>query len=178
MVIGCGAVGLSAVQGARLAGAAKIIAVDLDEGKLALAKKLGATSVVNADRDDAVALARKETGGRGVDCVLEAAGSPAAFRLTVEAVRPGGEVVWLGKIDVQKDVAFRWGALMQEKRIRRSSYGDARPARDFPLLAKAYLDGELLLDELITQRIGLEGINDGFSALREGRAIRSVITFN
>ena len=64
--------------------------------------------------------------------MLEAAGSAAASALTVEAVRPGGEVVWLGKIDVAKDVAFRWGALMQEKRIRRSSYGDARPARDFP----------------------------------------------
>ena len=153
MVVGCGAVGLSAVQGARLAGAAKIIAVDLDDSKLALARKLGATSGINAGNEDAVAIVKKETGGRGVDCVLEAAGSAAGFRLTVEAVRPGGEVVWLGKIDVQKDVAFRWGSLMQEKRIRRSSYGDARPARDFPMLARAYLDGQLMLDELITQRI-------------------------
>jgi S-(hydroxymethyl)glutathione dehydrogenase/alcohol dehydrogenase len=177
MVIGCGAVGLSAVQGARLAGAAKIIAVDLDDAKLALAGKMGATSGINAGKQDALAIARRETAGRGVDCVLEAAGSAAAFRLTVEAVRPGGEVVWLGKIDVQKDIAFRWGALMQEKRIRRSSYGDARPARDFPMLARAYLDGRLMLDELITGRIGLDGINDGFAALREGKAIRSVITF-
>jgi S-(hydroxymethyl)glutathione dehydrogenase/alcohol dehydrogenase len=177
MVIGCGAVGLSAVQGARLAGARKIIAVDLDDAKLALARKLGATSGINAGTEDTVAIVKRETAGRGVDCVLEAAGSAAAFRLTVESVRPGGEVVWLGKIDVQKDVSFRWGALMQEKRIRRSSYGDARPARDFPLLARACLDGQLMLDELITQRIGLDGINDGFAALREGKAIRSVITF-
>jgi S-(hydroxymethyl)glutathione dehydrogenase/alcohol dehydrogenase len=92
-------------------------------------------------------------------------------------VRPGGEVVWLGKIDVEKDVSFRWGALMQEKRIRRSSYGNARPARDFPMLARAYLDGRLMLDELITQRFGLTAINEGFAALRNGQAIRSVIVF-
>jgi S-(hydroxymethyl)glutathione dehydrogenase/alcohol dehydrogenase len=178
MVVGCGAVGLSAVQGARLAGAAKIFAVDLDDAKLAMAQKLGATSVINANRDDVVAMVKKENAGRGVDCVLEAAGNAAGYRLTVEAVRPGGQVVWLGKIDVTKDVSFRWGSLMQEKRIRRSSYGNARPARDFPMLARAYLDGQLMLDELITQHIRLEDINDGFSALRDGKAIRSIITFS
>jgi len=87
-------------------------------------------------------------------------------------------VIWLSKIDVTMDVAFRWGALMQEKRIRRSSYGDARPARDFPLLARAYLDGRLMLDELITRRIRLADINTGFAALKSGQAIRSVIMFD
>jgi S-(hydroxymethyl)glutathione dehydrogenase / alcohol dehydrogenase len=178
MVIGCGAVGLAAVQGARLAGAAKIIAVDIDDGKLELAQKMGATHGLNAKKEDPVAVGRSETAGRGVDVVIEAAGSAAAFRTTVEAVRPGGEVVWLGKIDVANDVAFRWGALMQEKRIRRSSYGDARPARDFPMLAQAYLDGRLMLDELITQRIRLPAINDGFAALRNGQAIRTVVEFD
>ena len=177
MVVGCGAVGLSAVQGARLAGARQIIAVDIDDAKLALAGKMGATSVINVRNQDAAALAKKETSGRGVDCVIEAAGSAAAFQLTLEAVRPGGEVVWLGKIDVEKQVSFRWGGLMQEKRIRRSSYGNARPARDFPMLVHLYLNGDLMLDELITQRIDLDGINKGFSALREGRSIRSVIIF-
>ena len=178
MIVGCGAVGLSAVQGARLAGAARIVAVDLDQAKLDLARRMGATECVNATTDDAVALAKRLTAGRGVDAVIEAAGSAAGFRLSVEAVRPGGEVVWLGKIDVAKDVGFRWGALMQEKRIRRSSYGEARPARDFPLLAQAYLDGRLMLDELTTQRIGLDAINDGFAALRSGQAIRSVVMFD
>jgi S-(hydroxymethyl)glutathione dehydrogenase/alcohol dehydrogenase len=177
MVIGCGAVGLSAVQGARLAGAGEIIAVDLDDAKLALAAKMGATTLVNARREDAIAIAKAKTGGRGVDTVLEAAGSPAGFGLSVEAVRPGGEVIWLGKTDVTAEVAFRWGALMGEKRIRRSSYGGARPARDFPLLARAYLDGRLYLDELITRRIALEDINDGFAALKAGEAIRSVVMF-
>jgi S-(hydroxymethyl)glutathione dehydrogenase/alcohol dehydrogenase len=177
MVVGCGAVGLSAVQGARLAGAARIVAVDLDAKKLELARRMGATDCVNAKTEDAVAVAKRLTAGRGVDAVIEAAGSGAGFRLSVEAARPGGEVVWLGKIDVAKDVACRWGALMQEKRIRRSSYGEARPARDFPLLAQAYLDGRLMLDEMITARIGLGAINEGFAALRNGEVIRSVVTF-
>ncbi len=177
MVIGCGAVGLAAVQGARLAGAGRIIAVDLDDAKLALAERMGATDRINAAREDAAAAARIRTQGRGVDVVLEAAGSPAAFRLSAEALRPGGELIWLGKIDVDKDVAFRWGALMGEKRIRRSSYGGARPARDFPMLAKAYLDGTLKLDELISRRIALADINDGFAALKRGETIRSVVMF-
>ena len=177
MVIGCGAVGLSAVQGARLAGAGEIIAVDLDDAKLALAEELGATSRINAGREDVVAAAKSKTGGRGVDVVLEAAGSPRGFGLSVEAVRPGGEVIWLGKTDVTAEVGFRWGALMGEKRIRRSSYGGARPARDFPMLARAYLDGRLKLDQLITRRIALDEINDGFAALKAGAAIRSVVVF-
>ncbi|TSJ60838.1 Zn-dependent alcohol dehydrogenase [Starkeya sp. 3C] len=177
MVLGCGAVGLSAVQGARLAGAQEIIAVDLNEAKLALAGAMGATRLVNAAHEEPTEVARKATGGRGADVVLESAGNPAAFRVSAEAVRPGGEIVWLGKIDVDKDVAFRWGSLMGEKRIRRSSYGGARPRRDFPLLARAYLDGRLKLDELITARISLDEVNDGFDALRRGDAIRSVIMF-
>jgi S-(hydroxymethyl)glutathione dehydrogenase/alcohol dehydrogenase len=177
MVVGCGAVGLAAVQGARLAGASTIIAVDIDDAKLKLAVKMGASFGINPRHEDAVAIGKKETSGRGVDCVIEAAGSAPAFGLTLEAVRPGGEVIWLGKIDVEKEVAFRWGSLMQEKRIRRSSYGNARPARDFPMLVQSYLDGDLMLDELITQRIGLDGINEGFAALRDGQTIRSVIVF-
>jgi S-(hydroxymethyl)glutathione dehydrogenase / alcohol dehydrogenase len=177
MVIGCGAVGLSAVQGARLAGAGQIIAVDLDGDKLALAERVGATLTVNARNEDPIAIAKTRTGGRGVDVVLEAAGSSQGFGLSVEAVRPGGEVIWLGKTDVTAEVGFRWGALMGEKRIRRSSYGGARPARDFPMLARAYLDGRLKLDQLITRRIALADINDGFAALKAGAAIRSVVMF-
>lgn len=178
MVIGCGAVGLAAVQGARLAGAGAIIAVDLDSAKLALATKVGATHQVNASNEDPVAAAKRETNERGVDVVIESAGSPAAFRVTAEAVRPGGHVIWLGKVDVQQDVSFRWGSLMQEKRIRRVSYGNARPRRDFPMLARAYLDGSLMLDELISRRIGLDDINAGFDALKRGETIRSVVMFD
>lgn len=177
MVIGCGAVGLAAVQGAATAGAGNVIAVDLDDNKLALARKLGATQTVNATHDDPVEAARAATKGRGADVVMESAGHPMVFRQTVEAVRVGGQVIWLGKIDVAKDVSFRWGSLMGEKRLRRSSYGGARPLRDFPLLAQAYLDGKLKLDELITGRAGLDAINQGFADLRAGKSIRTVIEF-
>src|SRR5262249_56218832 len=87
MVIGCGAVGLSAVQGARLAGAAKIIAVDIDDGKLKLAQHMGATRGLNATNEDVASIARRETSGRGADVVIEAAGSAGAFRTSIEAVR-------------------------------------------------------------------------------------------
>jgi S-(hydroxymethyl)glutathione dehydrogenase/alcohol dehydrogenase len=177
MVIGCGAVGLAALQGAVMAGAGAVIAVDLDDKKLALAARLGAAHTVNAKLHDPVEFARSVTGGRGVDVVLESAGHPTAFRQTTEAVRAGGQVIWLGKIDVANDVSFRWGSLMGEKRLRRSSYGGARPLRDFPMLAHAYLDGRLKLDELITARIPLEEINRGFDDLRAGRSIRTVIEF-
>jgi S-(hydroxymethyl)glutathione dehydrogenase/alcohol dehydrogenase len=178
MVIGCGAVGLSAVQGARLAGATQVLAVDMDDAKLQIARAMGATHTVNARTADPVATVRAITAGRGADCVLEAAGKPDGFRTSTEACRLGGEIVWLGKVGVNDDVAFRWGSLMGEKRITRSSYGGAQAAHDFPLLSRAYLDGALDLDGLITRRIALEEINDGFDDLRAGRAIRSVIVFD
>ena len=177
MVLGCGAVGLAALQGAMMAGAGAVIAADLDDQKLALARKLGAQRTVNAKNEDPVEVARSLTSGRGADVVLEAAGSSIAFRQSAEAVRAGGQVIWLGKIDVANDVSFRWGSLMGEKRFRRSSYGGARPQRDFPMLAAAYLDGRLKLDELITARIPLDHINRGFDDLGAGRSIRTVIQF-
>jgi len=178
LVLGCGAVGLAAVQAARLAGATTVIAVDRDAPRLQLATGFGATHTVDARRDDELAATREITGGRGVDCVIEAAGSESAFRLSVEVCRAGGEVIWLGKLGVDDAVTFRWGALMQEKRIRRNSYGNARPSRDFPDLCRQYLDGRLLLDPLITARIPLERINEGVDALREKRAIRTVVVFD
>lgn len=177
VVIGCGAVGLSAVQGARLAGAGRIVAVDIDARKLDLARRVGATDAVDAGAGDPLAAIRALTAGRGADYVFEAAGNARAFRLSAEAVRPGGQIVWLGKVNVNEDVAFRWGALMGEKKIVRSSYGGARPQRDFPLLAQAYLDGALHLDELVSRHIALSDINDGFAALKRGDVVRAVVTF-
>jgi S-(hydroxymethyl)glutathione dehydrogenase / alcohol dehydrogenase len=176
-VIGCGAVGLNAIQGARLVDAARIIALDVGASKLERARAFGATDGVDAAHPDAAEQVRALTGGRGADYVFEAAGREDAFRLALEAVRPGGDVVWLGKVGVSEEVAFRWGSLMGEKRIVRSSYGDAVPRRDFPWIAHEYLRGRLMLDELITDRIGLEGINAGFSALARGAGIRTVIVF-
>jgi S-(hydroxymethyl)glutathione dehydrogenase / alcohol dehydrogenase len=176
-VLGCGAVGLGAVQGARLAGAEVVVAVDLDPEKLALAREVGATHAVDARAKDALAQVRAVV-SRGVDVVLEAAGNPRAFRDSAEMVRPGGQVVWLGKVGVNEEVAFRWGALMQEKRFVRSSYGGAKPQVDFPYLARAYLDGRLKLDSLVSRRIRLEDINQGLDALGRGEVVRAVVTFD
>ncbi len=175
LVTGCGAVGLSAVQGCVLAGCGEIIAVDPSPARRQLARAVGATRAVGPE--DAVDLAHALTDGRGADLVVEAAGVNAAFRLSVEAARPGGQIVWLGKVAVDEEVTFRWGSLMREKRITRSSYGGANPARDFPLLARAYLDGKLKLDEMISARIGLDQINEGFAALKRGETVRSVVMF-
>jgi S-(hydroxymethyl)glutathione dehydrogenase/alcohol dehydrogenase len=176
-VIGCGAIGLSAIQGARLASAAAILAVDLDDRKLEVAHAVGATHVCNAERADPIAAVKAISNGRGADYAIEAAGNERALRLSLELLRPGGQVVWLGKVNVQQPVSFRYGALMGERRIVRSSYGGARPQQDFPRLARAYLDGKLKLDELITRRIGLDNINQGFDELKRGEAIRTVIEF-
>ena len=176
-VIGCGAVGLNAVQGAMLQRADTIVALDRDPARLAMAKLFGATHTVDAGGNDVVGQIKGLTGGRGADCVIEAAGHEQAFRLSPEILRPGGQLVWLGKINVDRDAAFRWGALMGEKRIVRSSYGGARPRRDFPWLARLYLSGKLRLDELITRRIRLEEINEGFAAMTRGEIVRAVIVF-
>jgi S-(hydroxymethyl)glutathione dehydrogenase / alcohol dehydrogenase len=93
-------------------------------------------------------------------------------------VRPGGAVVFLGKVNVDQPVSFRWGALMGEKRIVRSSCGGARPRRDFPWLARLYLEGRLKLDELITQRLPLAQINDGFAEMAKGNVVRAVLSLN
>ena len=175
VVIGCGAVGLNALQGARLVGASPIIGVDVAPARLARAAQFGATHQVDGAEPDALARIRALTGGRGADYVFEAAGHTATFRLSIDAVRPGGQVVWLGKINVDEQVSFRWGSLMGEKRIVRSSYGDARPNRDFPWIAREYLAGRVKLDELITRRIKLHDINDGFAAMVRGEGIRTVI---
>jgi S-(hydroxymethyl)glutathione dehydrogenase/alcohol dehydrogenase len=176
LVIGCGAVGLNVVQGAVIAGAERIIAVDRDPVRLQRSRLFGATDTIEAG-DGALEAVRALTQGRGADAVFEAAGAEPALRLAVEAARPGGAVTFLGKVNVDREVAFRWGSLMGEKRILRSSYGGARPARDFPWLVRLYLEGRLKLDELITERLPLDRINEGFAAMRLGRTVRSVLVF-
>ena len=175
LVIGTGAVGLNVLQGAKLAGAGRIVAADVSADRRERALQFGATDVVDAAAPDVLDAIRAMTAGRGADTVFEAAGHPSAFRLSVEAVRPAGEVVWLGKIDVDAEVAFRWGSLMGEKRIVRSSYGDALPKRDFPWIVDEYRAGRLKLDELITARIGLDDINEGFASLARGEGVRTVV---
>jgi S-(hydroxymethyl)glutathione dehydrogenase / alcohol dehydrogenase len=177
MIIGYGAVGLSAIQGTRLAGANVIVGVDRNPQRLELARRVGATHVVQVPQDNPIDVVRGLTDGRGADCILESAGNQAGFRLSVEACRTGGRVIWLGKTGVNDEVSFRWGSLMGEKRILRSSYGGAKPSRDFLWLAQAYLGGKLQLDDHISARISLEKINEGFDDLRQGHGVRTVVVF-
>lgn len=179
VVIGCGAVGLNAVQGASLRLAERITAVDIDPARTTKALQFGATDTFVLNQDGTADELRASCNeGRGADYVLECAGTASAFRLAVEIARPGGAVVWLGKVPVDQEVSFRWGSLLGEKRIIRSSYGGARPLLDFPWLSRLYLEGRLQLDDLISERIELDGINDGFAAMRDGTTIRSVIQFD
>ncbi len=120
---------------------------------------------------------RAATAGRGADHVFECAGAEASLQLALEITRPGGQLVILGKTAVNRHISLRFGSLMGEKRIVRSSYGGARPRRDFPWLAQLYLDGKLDLDTLVSGRMPLARINEGFDAMREGRGVRHVVVF-
>jgi len=174
-VIGCGAVGLNVVQGAALEQAASIIAVDRDPAKLAMARLFGASEVLGPGCTDTAAAVKELTDGRGADYVFECAGGESALQAMYDIVRPGGQAVILGKVDVNRKVSLRFGSMMGEKRVIRSSYGGARPRRDFPWLARCYLEGKLKLDELISMRLPLERINEGFDAMAAGGVVRAVV---
>ncbi len=178
-VIGCGAVGLNALQGAALEQAALVIAIERDATREALARAFGASHFIGtgAGAGDEIAQVKALTSGRGADHVFECAGSEATLQLGLEITRPGGQMVILGKTAVNQKIGLRFGSLMGEKRIVRSSYGGARPRRDFPWLAQAYLDGKLKLDELISMRLPLDRINEGFDAMRRGEIVRAVVMF-
>ena len=177
IVIGCGAVGLSAIQGAKIAGASIIIGVDINSKKLDWAKTVGATHVVNSKEEDPIKFARDITDDRGVDCAIESAGQNESIRQTLESSRPGGRVVFLGKTPYGVEVNLPFYTLMGDREIVRTSYGSSRPRRDFPKLANLYMDGKLLLDEMITDRMSIEEINKGFDELEKGNLARGLIVF-
>ena len=177
-VIGCGAVGLSVVQGARLARASQIIAVDRVAAKLEHAKHFGATDVVDASRDDAVERVRQLSGG-GVDHAFEAVGLAETVEQCLACCAPAGSVTVIGVPHPDAEVTLPLAKLFYGRHtIRTTFYGDCLPSRDFPLLADWYRRGELDLDALVTARIGLDGVEDAFAALERGEALRSVIVFD
>jgi S-(hydroxymethyl)glutathione dehydrogenase/alcohol dehydrogenase len=178
VVIGCGAVGLSAVQAARIAGATTIVGVDLNPLKLAWATDFGATHIVDPAAGDVVATVRSLTKGRGADVAIEAAGLNITMRQALEASRPGGRVVILGKTPVGREVTFPFTSLMGEREIVRTSYGMARPRIDVPKLADFYLRGELRLDEMVSLRLPLADINRGFAEMQNGTVARAVVVFD
>jgi S-(hydroxymethyl)glutathione dehydrogenase/alcohol dehydrogenase len=176
-VIGSGAIGLCAIQGSLVAGAATVVAVDRVRTRLDTAVRVGATATIDASTEDVIEIVRAQTGGRGVDFVIEAAGSTTAFQTAFEVCRPGGRVVLLGKVDVQENLAIRFGSVVGEKTIVRSSYGGARPQRDFPMIAKLWSSGLLDLDVLVTHREPLERINDGLARISAGATLHTVLEY-
>ena len=182
-VIGCGGVGLSVVAGARIAGAWRVIAVDVAPRKLAWATHFGATDVVDASAVDAVQTVRDLTGGRGVDFAFEATGRPEPVEQMVRMLGFAGTATMVG---VQGEGAVatldlgdtKLGMFENKVTIRVSHGGDSLPQSDFPLLARYYLEGRLDLDEMVTKRIGLEDIEAAFEDMRAGNVIRSVVVFD
>ncbi|HVS14262.1 MAG TPA: Zn-dependent alcohol dehydrogenase [Thermoanaerobaculia bacterium] len=175
-VIGCGGVGLNAVQGAALAGAGRVIAIDLLDSKLELARTFGATDVINAGEVDAVGAVKDLTGG-GVHYSFEAIGSKTAAEQAFFMLRPGGTATIIGMIPVGEKIELPGHAFLTERRIQGSMMGSNRFRVDMPRYIDLYLQGRLKLDELVSARIGLDQVNEGFAAMRRGDVARSVIVF-
>ena len=177
LVIGCGGVGLAAIQGARLAGAARIIAADMVAAQLPAAIANGATDTVDAAEVDLVAAVRELTGG-GVDHGIEVVGKPATIRAAYAATRRGGTVTLVGAAGIEESVTFPALSLMADgKTIRGSVYGASDPARDIPALAELACRGRLDLEALVTRRIGIDDVEAAFADMASGRGARSVVCF-
>lgn len=177
VVIGLGGVGLASVLGARAAGASKIIAVDLSPEKLALAKEVGATAVVNGGDPDAVEQVRQLTGG-GADYVFEMAGSIRALDNAMKMTKRGGMTVTAGLPPPSSALPVNVVQLVGEERTLKGSYiGTCVPLRDIPRFIELYRDGRLPVDRLLSGRLKLEDINEGFDRLHDGSAVRQVIEF-
>jgi S-(hydroxymethyl)glutathione dehydrogenase / alcohol dehydrogenase len=177
VVIGCGGVGLAALQGARIVGAGKIIAVDTQPWKLDLAEKLGASARVDASAGDPVGAVHALTGG-GADFVFECIGLVPTVQQAVAMTGRGGTTVLVGVVPITQTVSISPADLtLQEKRITGSYMGSNRFRFDMPKYVEFYLDGRLHLDEMISGRIGLDEVNGAFDRLRAGQAARQVIVF-
>lgn len=175
-VIGCGGVGIAAIAGAKLAGAIRIIAVDIDSRKLDLAKGLGATDVINSKETDPVEEIRKLTDGNGANVVIDAVGRPETYKQAFYARDLAGTVVLVGVPTPEMtlelpllDVFGRGGSL------KSSWYGDCLPSRDFPMLVSHYQQGNLDLDAFVTERIELDQVEEAFHKMHDGVVLRSVV---
>jgi len=178
VIIGCGGVGLSALQGARIGGAGKIIAVDTQSWKFGLAKDLGATDCIDATDGDPVAAVHELTGG-GADFVFECIGLVPTVQQAVAMTGRGGTTVLVGVVPMTELAQISPADLtLQEKKITGSYMGSNRFRFDMPKYIDFYLDGRLRIDEMISSRIKLEEINDAFDLMRKGEAARQVIVFD
>src|SRR6516225_11293476 len=178
LVIGCGGVGLAAIQAARLAGAGRIIAADRVAAQLPAASASGATDTVDASEVDVASAVRDLTGGTGVDHGIEVVGKPATMRAAYDATRRGGKVTLVGAAGISEEVSFPALSLMADgKTIQGSVYGASDPARDIPVLAELAQRGRLDLEALVTRRIGIDDVEAAFTDMTAGRGARSVVCF-
>src|ERR1700730_2408570 len=178
LVIGCGGVGLAAIQGARLAGAARVIAADRVGAQLVTATANGATDTVDASADDVVTAVRPLTDGTGGAPGIGGVGVPATIRAAYDATRRGGTVTLVGAAGVEETVTFSALSMMADgKTIRGSVYGSSDPARDIPVLAELARRGRLDLEALVTRRIGIDDVEAAFAGMAAGRGARSVVCF-
>jgi len=173
-VFGAGGIGLNIVQGGVLAGARRIIAVDLVPAKLEWAKKFGATDLVDGREGDPVQVVKDLSGGRGVDHAFEAVGHLGAIQQAFATLAPGGTLTIVGVPQLDARADFVVNALRLDRTIQGCRYGTARPQNDFPMLADLYLHGKLKIDELITRHYPLDEINTAIDDLERGELARGV----
>ncbi|MBL0967296.1 MAG: zinc-binding dehydrogenase, partial [Blastomonas sp.] len=176
-IVGCGGVGLAAVNAAKIAGAGRIIAIDPVADKRALAEKLGATDCIDASADGAAEQVIELTKG-GVHHAIEAVGRPASANMAVKVLRRGGTATILGMMPLAEKVGLSAMELLQGKKLQGSLMGNNRFPVEIPRLVEFYMRGMLDLDTIIAERLPLGRINEAFDALRVGDSARSVIVYN
>jgi S-(hydroxymethyl)glutathione dehydrogenase/alcohol dehydrogenase len=175
-VIGCGGIGLSAIQGARISGASRIIAIDTNSQKLGVATRLGATDVIDASRGEAVAEIVELTKG-GVDHCIEAVGSAATAASALESVRVGGVATIVGLMPAGTTFPVQGRLLLDDRRLQGAYMGAENFRIAMPRYVDMYLSGTLLLDEMVSSRIGLADIDDAFAQMEQGNALRDLVVF-
>jgi S-(hydroxymethyl)glutathione dehydrogenase/alcohol dehydrogenase len=175
-VLGCGGVGQAVIQGARIAGAARIIAIDPQELKRKTATKLGATDVIDPSKGDPVEQVKALTGGRGADYAFEVIGLPETILTAYNLARRGGEVIIVGMARFEAQFTLpAFGIFFEEKTVRGCKYGSAQVRRDFPRFVELIETGRLDISSMVSKTIKLDGVNDAFRAMEAGEVIRSVI---
>jgi Zn-dependent alcohol dehydrogenase len=179
-IVGCGGVGLNVIQGARIAGAGEIIAIDMNETKLKMAEQFGATQGINAAEGDPVSKVMELTGQRGADVAFEVIGLDATINQTMMMTRKGGEAVLVGvpRLDVMINTPAAFSFVYTAKALKGCWYGSSNVHEDVPKLIELYKSGELKLDELISAEIDLHGVNDAFETMKTGEVARSVIVYD
>jgi len=177
-VFGCGGVGLSIVQGARIGGARQIIAIDQFGTKRQMAMRVGATHFVNSSETDAVKAVRELTGGLGVDHAFEAVGNAKLVRQASESLAIRGTATIVGVLPPDAMIEFPWMAIRPECKVQTSRMGSNRFRTDIPLYLDFFRQGRLDLDAMVTKRGRLGDINEAFRAMKAGEVARTVLTFD